>query len=79
MAAPESQGVPEAEELEALVGRVVNWIVPSRNNPGAQEQMTVICKTHSARAQFGRKEVLIQPVEGSGRRWVSADSVEFIG
>lgn len=67
----------EATELASLVGRNCNWIVPSRGNPGAGNIM-VLCQIKSARTSFGRQEVKIEPVEGSGFRWVQMDQVEIL-
>lgn len=44
---------------------------------GGRDSLAFRVEVRDVRVSFGRVDLLIRPVAGSGARWVSRDSVEY--
>jgi hypothetical protein len=61
-------------ELAQLVGRV-GLLDLTSDRVAISVRVTI----HDAREVFGRRDVLVEPVEGRGRAWVALDRVRLVG
>lgn len=61
-----------AKDLGALIGRT-GYVGMSSSNSG--DRVRVDVRILDARTAFGREDVLVEPVAGAGKTWVSLDNV----
>ena len=62
-----------AKDAAALIGKRGTYQPAGAHGPG----LTFMVKIIDARLNFGRIDVLIAPVMGSGAAWVSLESVQL--
>jgi hypothetical protein len=59
-----------------LVNRILLWYPPEARVPSGEEQFCIRVTVVEARRSYGRDELLIQPVAGRGRAWVSMETMD---
>jgi hypothetical protein len=60
--------MPTARELGALIGKRVTLTT--------REGLKIPAKVVDARYAYGRMEVLVEPIHGTGRSWVRTDRIK---
>lgn len=66
-------------EIARLLDKVGTLEVPAGQGATPPNWLTIKVRIVDGRTAYGRQDVLVTPVDGSGEAWVSADRVKIGG